>query len=162
MLLDVGSGSHPHPNVDVACDLFFSAHLEGGKIQFTENFVICDAHYLPFRTKVFDNVNCSHVLEHLKDPVLGFKELHRIAYKGQVETPGILYEEILFGFSFHKWTFFKKDGKIHYRKSHRLRLNGRQILPLGWILHNITLHKKFSNLVMPVRRFPMFNMKYSW
>lgn len=162
MLLDVGSGSHPYPNVDVACDLYFSAHLEGGEVELTENFVICDAHHLPFRNKAFDKVNCSHVLEHLENPLLGFQELKRVAYSGHIETPGMLYEEILFGFPFHNWTFLKKKNKLYYRRPHRLKINGSIILPLGWITHRFTLHRKFSNLVMPIRRFPLFNVIYGW
>ena len=162
MLLDVGSGSHPHPDIDVGCDLYFSAHLEGGEVTLTENFVICDAHYLPFKTKSFSIVNCSHVIDHLENTRLGFKELKRVSLGGRITTPGPLYEEVLFGFPFHKWTFIKRGRKIYFRKPNRLKINGFMILPLGWITHRFTLHKKFSHLVMPIRHIPLFNMEYRW
>lgn len=162
MLLDVGSGSHPHPNLDVGCDLFFSAHLEGGFVAFTENFVICDAHYLPFKTKVFGKVTCRHVMEHLGEPRLGFLELKRVAHSGEIEVPRMIYEELLLGFPFHRWTFIKKKGKLYFRKPNRMKIKGSIIIPIGWLTHRFTLHKKFSGLVMAIRRIPLFIIKYRW
>jgi len=55
MLLDVGSGSHPHPRAEVTCDLFFNAEFEGGSFNALEqkNFIICDAQHFPFRDQAF-------------------------------------------------------------------------------------------------------------
>ena len=164
MLLDVGSGSHPHPHASVTCDLYFNAEFEGGPIRAREqkNFVICDAQNLPFRTRVFDKSNCTHVLEHLKDPRLGFRELKRVSKKGYIETPSALYENVLFGYPFHHWFFIKKNGKIYFSKSRKLKLNGTTILPLGWFLHKLTLHILFSKMVLSVRRISLFYMHYRW
>lgn len=164
MLLDVGSGSHPHPHAEVTCDIFFNAEFRGGSFNARDqkNFVICDAQYLPFRDKVFQESNCTHVLEHLKDPRLGFKELKRVSIRGYIETPSLLYENILFGYPYHHWFFTKKKGKIYFAKSIKLKINGKTIVPFGWALHKFTLHERLSKIVKPVRRIPLFYMHHRW
>jgi len=162
MLLDVGSGAHPHPRAGVTCDLFFNAENEGGSVKIKNNFVICDAQHLPFKPQSFEESNCTHVLEHLKNPQSGFSELKRVSKKGYVETPSVLYENILFGYPFHHWFFVKKNGKVYFSKSWRLIIRGKTILPLGWFLHKLTLHEKFASLVLPIRRIPLFYMHYWW
>jgi len=131
-------------------------------VKINENFVICDAQHLPFRTQIFEESNCTHVLEHLKEPKLGFSELKRVSKKGYVETPSVIYENILFGYPFHLWFFVKKKGKIYFSKSIKLIIQGKTILPLGWFLHKLTLHEKFAKLVIPIRRIPLFYMHYWW
>ena len=164
ILLDIGSGSHPHPRAEVTCDLYFNAEFEGGPIRAREqkNFLICDAQYLPFKDQAFEESNCTHVLEHLEDPRLGFSELQRVSKQGYIETPSTLYENILFGYPFHYWFFFKKKGNVYFSKSWKLKVNGATILPLGWFLHKLTLHKRFSKMVIPVRKLSLFYMHYSW
>lgn len=162
MLLDVGSGSHPHPLAEVTCDLFFNAEFEGGPVQMQENFIICDAHHLPFRDQSFEESNCTHVLEHLNDPRLGFSELKRVSKRGYIETPSILYENILFGYPFHQWVFTMKKGKVYFSKSRKLIINGFTILPLGWFLHKLNLHKMLPSLVLPVRKIQLFYMHHRW
>lgn len=164
MLLDVGSGSNPHPRAEVTCDLFFNAEFEGGPIwaQEQKNFIICDAQHLPFRDQAFEESNCSHVLEHLEDPRLGFRELKRVSGRGIIEAPSLLYENILFGYPYHYWCFMKKKGKVYFSKSKKLKVNGHTIIPLGWFLHKLSLHKRLSKIVIPVRRIPIFYMHHRW
>lgn len=164
MLIDVGSGSHPHPLAEVTCDLYFNAEFEGGPIHARDqkNFVICDAQYLPFIDKAFEESNCTHVLEHLEKPKMGFRELKRISNYGYIETPSILYENILFGYPFHYWVFIKKKGRVYFSKSQKLKFNGKTIIPLGWFLHRLTLHKRLAPLVLPIRRIPLFYMHHRW
>jgi len=164
MLLDVGSGIHPHPRAEVTSDLFFNAEFEGGIINARQlkNFTICDAHHLPFRDQSFEESLCSHVLEHLKDPRLGFSELKRVSRKGYIEAPSILYENILFGYPFHYWCFIKRKGKVYFSKSKKLRINGKTIIPFGWFLHKLTLHKRLSKIVIPIRSIPLFYMHHRW
>lgn len=164
MLLDVGSGSHPHPRAEVTCDLYFNAEFEGGAIRAREqrNFVICDAQYLPFKDQAFKESNCTHVLEHLKDPCLGFSELKRVSIKGYIETPSTLYENVLFGYPFHYWVFIKKKGEVYFSKSKKLNVNGRTIIPFGWFLHKLTLHERLARIVIPVRKIPFFYIHHRW
>jgi len=48
------------------------------------NRVCADAQYLPFKSNTFDGVICSEVLEHLPNPELCVKEIHRILKKGGI------------------------------------------------------------------------------
>ena len=164
MLLDVGSGSHPHPRATVTCDLYFNAEFEGGPILARDqtNFVICDAQHLPFKDQAFKESNCSHVLEHLKDPRLGFSELQRVSKYGYIETPSNLYENVLFGYPFHHWAFKKKKGKVFFSKSKKLIIRGITVLPLGWFLHKLSMHKKLAPMVLPIRRIPLFYLHHRW
>ena len=162
MLIDVGSGANPHPRADITCDIFLNKENEDDSVKIKNNFVICDAQHLPFKDLSFEESNCTHVLEHLEDPRLGFSELKRVSKKGYIETPSLFYENILFGYPFHLWFFVKKKGKIYFSKSWKLNICGKTILPLGWFLHKITLHKKFAKLVIPIRRITLFYMHHWW
>lgn len=82
LCLDVGCGSVPKGDINTDLYIEVSPHHKGfiNPLEIT-NFVISDAHYLPFRDKVFEKVICSHVLEHLLIPNYVIKELSRICYE---------------------------------------------------------------------------------
>jgi len=71
-ILDVGCGDNPKGDVNI--DLFF--YVRG------ENFIIGEAHHLPFKTGVFEKVYSKHCLEHLESPLQFFKEAKRILKNG--------------------------------------------------------------------------------
>jgi len=82
MILDVGCGSRPKGDVNV--DLFVEPTHRAG--DFTslntkkiKNFVLADAHYLPFRDETFEIVYSSHVLEHCLHPAQVLSEFHRVS-----------------------------------------------------------------------------------
>ena len=83
MKLDVGCGDKPKG--DVNCDLFIgkSPHLSDAYacIKKPENFVLCDANYLPFKDSAFTVVHSSHILEHLKNPLSALQEFCRVTSK---------------------------------------------------------------------------------
>jgi ubiquinone/menaquinone biosynthesis C-methylase UbiE len=70
--LDVGCGNTPRGDVNI--DLFFYIRCK--------NFVIGEAHHLPFKTGVFESVYSKHCLEHLESPLQFFKEAKRILKNG--------------------------------------------------------------------------------
>lgn len=72
--LDVGCGDVPKGDVNLDIHYY-------GK---WKNFVFGDAHYLPFKNKVFDKVYCSHTLEHLENPLKFFEEARRALKNGGV------------------------------------------------------------------------------
>lgn len=47
----------------------------------------CSVEQMPFKDKEFDFVYCSHVLEHVVDPIRACRELMRVARRGYIETP---------------------------------------------------------------------------
>ncbi|MFA5365941.1 MAG: class I SAM-dependent methyltransferase, partial [Candidatus Bathyarchaeia archaeon] len=88
MILDVGCGTAGLAKGDVNVDFF----REGRNVQVGEqlvgemcvpklikNFVVADACHLPFRDGCFSLVYSSHVIEHVVDPVLMFKEMLRVS-----------------------------------------------------------------------------------
>jgi len=78
LTLDVGCGSSPIG--DVNCDLMIPmADLKWDQIPSCENFVRADVRFLPFRSRSFSVVHCSHLLEHLEDPDDVLQELKRVS-----------------------------------------------------------------------------------
>ena len=80
-ILDAGCGASPIG--DVNCDLLVpysdlrSVPLKNWK--HPRNFVRADVRFLPFRSRSFRVVHCSHLLEHLEDPLETLRELKRIS-----------------------------------------------------------------------------------
>ena len=81
MILDVGCGASAIG--DVNCDLLVPESdlklVPMKSWRAPENFVRADVRYLPFRSRSFDLVHCSHVLEHLEDPLEALRELKRVS-----------------------------------------------------------------------------------
>ncbi len=108
-MLEIGSGSRPHPRTTVLTDLLStdSSQREGRALVLDGRpFVIADGEALPFCTGAFDYCICSHVLEHADDAARMIAEMQRVARAGYIETPTELrdwlcsvppYTEI------HKW-----------------------------------------------------------
>jgi ubiquinone/menaquinone biosynthesis C-methylase UbiE len=82
MILDVGCGANPKG--DVNTDLFTGKtphskyFINPKKIK---NFVLCDAHFLPFNSKIFDKVYLFEVIEHLENSAKALKESYRVCKK---------------------------------------------------------------------------------
>jgi len=72
--LDVGCGDVPKGDVNL--DLFYYGR---GK-----NFVLGEAHHLPFRDETFTKVYSKHCLEHLESPFTFFVEARRVLAKGGI------------------------------------------------------------------------------
>ena len=114
LVLDVGSGQNPNLRADVLCDRFVSDASEracGATLVADRPLVVADAEELPFRDRAFDFVICSHLLEHVRDPVKLLGELQRVARRGYIETPSSVHER-LYGNPFHKWYVDLADGTL--------------------------------------------------
>jgi len=66
--LDVGCGDRPKGDVNL--DRFFYGKWK--------NFIIGDAHYLPFKNETFNKVYSKHCLEHFENPPKFFKDARRV------------------------------------------------------------------------------------
>jgi len=107
-VLDIGSGGCPFPLATHLADFY-----EGKTTHRTEElkrddrpFTVCNLERSPFLDNDFDFVYCSHVLEHVDDPVQACEELMRIGKRGYIETPSKI-SDTMFNFTkipnHHKW-----------------------------------------------------------
>lgn len=98
-VLDIGCGSNksyifrPYSKANIFLDI----ESPSKKI---ENFIVGDISHTPFRDTVFEEVYCSHVLEHINNPLDALRELIRIC-------DGVLTVKVPHRFS----KYAKKDPK---------------------------------------------------
>src|SRR3989344_6715828 len=91
LVLDLGSGDKPFWRADVIVDKYLEDDRQrsSGPVLLDKNklFIKADVENLPFKDKVFDFVYCSHLLEHVENPVKAINEITRVAKKGYIEVP---------------------------------------------------------------------------
>jgi len=107
LVLDVGSGDKPSWRADVLLDRYpddaFAGQRSGtGRTRVVRPLFDAEAADMPFADKVFDYVICSHVLEHVTDPVAVVGELTRVAKAGYIEVPEASAAKII-DFPSHLW-----------------------------------------------------------
>jgi SAM-dependent methyltransferase len=105
-VLDLGSGNNPFPYATHLVDLYAEDNFHrGGEKLVTDERPIYNADIcaLPFADKEFDFVYCSHVLEHVEDPMKACSEIMRVGKRGYIETPTRL-SDMMYNFSYlHQW-----------------------------------------------------------
>ena len=81
----------------------------------------------PFEDKEFDYCWASHILEHIKAPVMFVKEMSRISKSGYIEVPTPLIDNLVSGDDIHQpnghvWWIFYEDpqSKIVVKPRHHL------------------------------------------
>lgn len=103
LVLEIGSGDNPNPRSNVLVDRFLSDNTErGGDLVRDRPLVVADAHHLPFKDGAFSYTICSHILEHMDDPLQFASELQRVSKAGYIQSPSEIAER-LFHWSFHRW-----------------------------------------------------------
>lgn len=120
LVLEIGSGDNPNPRADILVDKFLFDNTErGGNIVIDRPMVVADAHHLPFKDGAFDYAICSHILEHMDDPVQFVSELTRVSKAGYIQSPAEIAER-MFHWSFHRWYVNLVDDTIilHPREDH--------------------------------------------
>jgi hypothetical protein len=95
LVLDVGSGSSPHPEADILLERYLHPKHRYSEMVIDRPTVLADACKTPFRDKAFDFVIAFHVLEHVADPASFLIELQRIGKAGYIETPNALFERLV-------------------------------------------------------------------
>jgi len=151
-VLDVGCGDRP--TGDVNLDLFFYGKWK--------NFIIGEAHHLPFKNQVFDKVHSKHCLEHLENPPKFFEEAKRVLKKGGIleciyPTDSMLTKKTIHNLlnlhwsSAFKWkTKLTGGDKINYG-GHKWQLPDDRVLKL--------LHKAgFTEINFHKIKFPSIRM----
>jgi SAM-dependent methyltransferase len=93
------------------------------------NFVLIQNIYkLPFENKQFNNVYCSHTIEHLDDPDRFMTELKRISKKVTIIIPPLWDLFGMLMFRGHKWQFLTLTAKHNNEIPTRIKLT-----PFWWI-----------------------------
>ncbi|MCK4259896.1 MAG: class I SAM-dependent methyltransferase [Halanaerobiales bacterium] len=116
-IVDLGSGQNPHPEAGIIVDKHLDNVSRGKNIKLPDDaeFVNADIANLPFKDKQFDFSYCTHVLEHINDPIKCCKEIIRVSKAGYIETPRHLWE-VLFGRKYHLWFVDKIENKLMFTK----------------------------------------------
>ena len=105
LVLEVGSGDMPYPRSDILCDRYPGKtphRRSNSKLVIDRPLVIADGERLPFKTKAFDYVIASHILEHVEHPRQFLAELQRVSKKGYLAFPSPLQERF-YKNKPHKW-----------------------------------------------------------
>jgi SAM-dependent methyltransferase len=115
LVLDVGSGSNPHPAADVLLERFLDPKHRYSPMIMDRPTVLADACKMPFRDKAFDFVIAFHVLEHVADPARFLMELKRIGKAGYIETPNAIFERLV-PYDVHLLEIMKIDDTLVVHK----------------------------------------------
>ncbi len=118
VVLDIGSGGKPHPRANVLCERFVRSTRDRCGLSIDtqgKELVVGDIYSLPFHDHAFDYVICSHVTEHLTDPVAAIKEIQRVGRAGYIETPSEL-AEVLYDNPAHENVVYIEQQKLVFRK----------------------------------------------
>lgn len=155
-VLEIGPGALPYARADVFLDLIYEndedkRRQSGGEIKddFKKPVVYYDGGKFPFRDNEFDYVICSHVIEHVEHVDYFLSEMFRVAKRGYIEYPTILFE-YLYNFDVHI-NFVKRRGdELLYLKKDKTAINS--FLPVqrfflaaidGGYTHSVNELKRF-------------------
>ena len=153
-VLEIGSGHNPKARSDVLCDKFIEDNEQrGGTIVADRPLVEADGQFLPFADAAFDYVICSHVLEHVEDPVLLISELMRVASRGYIETPSEIGEQI-YGWYYHHWVVNLIDGRLTLQKNN-------QRAQFGQLFHTLAAKDKYWKR-FHITHHNLFLVQYEW
>lgn len=161
-VLDIGSGHNPHPKADVIVDKFAGSnyHRSGDiKALSHQKFIEADGQSLPFEDQSFDYTICSHVLEHVNDPVKFLSEQYRVASKGYVETPSILGEYIIPKQS-HRWVIQEIDEKIVMYEKEKIQFHAWQ--DFGYVFQEMLPKSSIGFKVMQRTHPTLTTVNYEW
>jgi len=126
-VLDVGCGTDYFPLATELLDLYLgpTVHRHDAITQIPLPMVLADIHQIPFKDQSFDFVYCSHVLEHVEDPIRACGELMRIGKRGYIETP-TLGKDGLFGWAkgMHKWHLVQISNRLCFFEYNERQLEG--------------------------------------
>jgi SAM-dependent methyltransferase len=115
IVLDIGSGGYPFPLATVLVDRYFAntVHRHEKIVIDKRPFIVAGVEHLPFVDNFADFVYCSHLLEHVHDPLQACAELVRVGKRGYIETPTI-GKDLLFSWKGnpHRWHVQSIDNRL--------------------------------------------------
>ena len=101
-------------DLNICCGKTDGGGVNADVVQHAEvpNFIQVDIERLPFADKQFENVLCSHTIEHVENPQQFFDELQRVGQKVTVVLPPLWDVSAALNILEHKWIF------LTFRKEH--------------------------------------------
>jgi ubiquinone/menaquinone biosynthesis C-methylase UbiE len=148
VILDVGCGNVPNGHVNL--DLFYY-----GK---GNNFVVGEAHHLPFKDHTFIKVYSKHCLEHLENPLAFFKEAKRVLIKGGTlecvyPTDSMLTKKTMHNLLNMQWSSaFKWKGKVTGKA--KINYGGHKWQIIEDRVHKLLLKAGFEDINFHKIHFP--------
>lgn len=113
-VLDIGSGHNPYEKADVLCERYLEDVERTGHVKIDARpFVIATLEFLPFKDRSFDLVTCSHVLEHVDNPLRALEEIKRVGKSAYVVTPSWIGENYMYRRRYHKSIVMSSFGKVY-------------------------------------------------
>ncbi len=120
LVMDVGSGSSPHPAADVLLEKYVDTKHRYEMLVADRPTVLADACKMPFKDKTFDFILAFHVLEHMHDPAAFLRELQRVGKAGYIETPNAIFERLI-PYDVHLLEIMEVDGVLRIHKKSAAR-----------------------------------------
>lgn len=161
-VLDVGCGTDYFPLATDLLDMYLgpTVHRHDAITNFPLPMVIADIHQLPYRDQAFGFVYCSHVLEHVEDPIVACGELMRVGRRGYIETP-TLGKDGLFGWAkgMHKWHLVSIADRLCFFEYGERQLEGIRSTSFRDLIFSPAMH--------PLQRAffenqDFFNVMFPW
>lgn len=154
LVLDVGSGSNPHPSADVLLEKFVDTTHRYSPLVADRPTVLADACKMPFKDKAFDYVIAFHVLEHINTPELFLNELQRIGKAGYIETPNAVFERLV-PYDVHVLEIMDVNGELIIHKKSSSKPDQ--------YLNNLKIVKKIPEWNKFFYNNPaLFHVRYFW
>ncbi|MGA7992931.1 MAG: methyltransferase domain-containing protein [Thermoanaerobaculia bacterium] len=116
LVLEVGSGGNPYARANVLLDAYEETReRHWTPLSVDRPFVFGSVERLPFRTRAFDFVIASHLIEHVADPARVLGELERVAPAGYIEVPDAFMERVN-PYLDHRLEITSRGGALVIRK----------------------------------------------
>ena len=159
-ILDVGCGNNPLKEATHYCDAYLDNQSRGEDLNKevigNKDFRVANLDEgLPYENKEFDWVHCSHVLEHVKDPIKACHELIRVSKAGYIETPTHLWE-IMFGRKYHSWIVSKSENGLVFTKKTETNCPPNTIQGDWFFANSLEFRKMFE------RNVDLFYVRLLW
>jgi len=162
VVLDIGSGGDPFPYATFLTDRYIEpTHHRMSQLERNgKPFLLSAMEQLPFADKSMDFIFCSHVLEHVDDPIAACSEIVRVGKGGYIETP-TLAKDMLFGWAkgMHKWHLMSISSKLLFFEYSERQLEG--VRSRAW--YDLI----FSEYYQPMQGLffenqDLFNVMFNW